>query len=349
MPLYSIPYTFIPLYTNSNYIKRILAVLCLLAAIHFFSGCEKEIHIDVPESGSQLVVEGRIESDGITKTPPFVLLSKSTGYFEPTSLSALEALFVHNAQVTVTVDNIDYPLEELCLANIDSAFIPLVADFLGISQDDLGLFNYCIYTVPIADLISGNYLSGVPGKTYSLSILSEGKTYTAITKISELVKLDSVWYKAQIQDTLGFTWARLTDPVAIGNAYRWFSKRINLNPNGEPKDANFIAPFGSAFDDKFINGKSFDFAYDRGHPPGGETEEFADEVPHYYKPQDTIVVKFCTIDMDVYRFLRIYEVDVNNAGSPFASPSTIPTNIVGGGLGLWAGYGVTYDTIYGTK
>jgi hypothetical protein len=311
--------------------------------------CEKEITVELPDSDPKLVIEGRIEADGVNDIPPMVTLTKTTGYFGATSISELANLQVHNAQVSVAVDNITYPLEELCIADIDPGMLPLVAEFLGVPEKELSAYNFCVYTVPVADILSGSYLSGEAGKTYDLTVVSEGTTYTSRTKIPPLNKLNSVWYEEAQADTFGYAWANMTDPDTVGNGYRWFAKRISHNAAGEQKDATFLAPAGSAFEDKFINGITFDFAYDRGHPPGEHEEEDPLELPHFFKKSDTIVIKFCTIDIKVYRFLRIYEIDANSAGSPFSSPTTIPTNIEGGGLGLWAGYGATYDTIFGVE
>ena len=204
-----------------NWYKHInVFSLTILGAIVFI-GCQKEINIDIPDAEQKLVIEGTIEADGVNPTPPVVMLTKSQGYFEPTGANALENIFVHNATVSVTVDNVVYPLEELCLDNLDSTFALIAADFLGISPDDFGSFNYCIYTVPLANLIANNYLSGEIGKTYELTVVSEGVTYTSSTLIPALIPLDSVWFQTQGSDTAGFAWASLTDPPELGNAYRW--------------------------------------------------------------------------------------------------------------------------------
>ena len=325
-----------------------LAIL-LAAMVGFGIGCEKVIEVELPESKAKLVIEGTIEADGVTKSPPFITLTKTTGYFDATNIAALQNLQVHNAVVTVRIDGIDYPLEELCTSSLDSSLLPFVAEFLGVGEAELAGFDYCVYTVPIADLFTGNFLYGEVGKVYYLTVVSEGVIYTAKTKIPSLNVLADVWYLPAQDDTFGFAWANMTDPDTSGDAYRWFAKRLSHDSKGNQKDDRFMAPVGSAFEDKFINGMTFDFAYDRAHPHGSSDEEDASEEPHYFKKADTIAIKFCTIDMNVYRFLRIYEIEVSSAGSPFASPTTIPTNIVGGGLGLWAGYGVTYDTIWGEK
>lgn len=312
----------------------------------FNYSCEKEIDLVLPEAEAGLVIEGKIESG----QPPYVILTKSTGYFEATDISTFLNSFVHNAQITVTAGETSYALPELCLHDLPPEFRPLAAAFLGIDEDELAGINYCLYTVSLADLFSGNYLKGEVGKSYRLTIQSEGKTYSSTTKIPELVPPDSVWFRLDGADTLyGFAWAHLTDPDTIGNAYRWAARRINTGNDGKPKDGNFVYPFGSAFDDKFFNGKSFEFGYDRGHRPSEEGVKEEGEKSHFYKLGDTIVVKFCTIDQQVMEFIRKYEMEIWNNGNPFASPSTIPTNIEGGAFGLWAGYGVSLDTIYAVE
>jgi hypothetical protein len=53
------------------------------------------------------------------------------------------------------------------------------------------------------------------------------------------------------------------DPDTLGNGYRWLAKRINAGPDGGPKDAGFVAPFFSVFEDRFVNGLTFDFNFAR--------------------------------------------------------------------------------------
>lgn len=331
---------------KSKKFRVILSSSFLFLYSLFNSSCEKEVQIDLPEAEAGLVVEGRIESG----QPPYIILTKSSGYFEATDINTFVNSFVHNAVITVTSGGTTDTLPELCLNDLPPEFRPLAASFLGIPEEDLAGINYCLYTVSLADLFSGNYLIGEVGKSYRLSIQTEGKTYTSTTGIPELVPLDSVWFGLDGADTLyGFAWAHLTDPDTLGNAYRWSARRINIGNDGKPKDDNFVHTFGSAFDDKFFNGKSFEFGYDRGHRPAEEGVKEEGEKQHFYKLGDTIVIKFCTIEKPVMDFIRKYETEIWNNGNPFASPSTIPTNIEGGAFGLWAGYGASYDTIYSVK
>ena len=59
----------------------------------------------------------------------------------------------------------------------------------------------------------------------------------------------------------------------------------------------------------------------------------------------TIVIKFCTIDLPHFNFWESFEIAAFNEGNPFSAPATINSNIQGGGIGVWGGYGVTYDTL----
>jgi hypothetical protein len=147
------------------------------------------------------------------------------------------------------------------------------------------------------------------------------------------------------KDSLGFIWAHLTDPDTIGNCYRWFAQRINHYPGtNEMKDPYFIAPIGSTTEDKFFNGKSFDFGYNRGNLPNSDKDDDNNDERFYFKRGDTVVVRFTTIDRANFEFWRNQETQVSNNGNPFSNPQPIKSNI-NGGLGVWGAYGVSYDTV----
>ncbi len=283
------------------------SILIGVIIITLFSYCEKEITIDLPEPEEKIVVEGWIEQDDY----PVVIVTKNAPYFAAVDSASLFGLIVTDAKVTVS-DGINY--EELSLS---------------INPD---YFPYLVY--------NGNFIKGEIGKTYYLTVEVEGKTLTASTTIPQLVPFDSVWFKLEPQkDTLGFLWAHLSDDPDADNFYRIFTKRIN-------EDKKFIPIFGSAYEDKFFNGQSFAFSIYRG------IESFSDESEYenyhemgYFKIGDTIVVKNCSIDEAHYKFWRTLEQEMYSGGSPFAVPTTIISNIQGGGLGVWGGYAVSLDTV----
>ncbi len=242
---------------------------------------------------------------------PYVLLSVTQDYFAPFDSLSLLASGVRGALVVIDDGTTSDTLTE-------------------VSQQ----FGY-LY-------VSGN-LVGEVGKTYSLYIRTqEGLELTSETHCFPPIPLDSAWFKVQPdEDSLGFAWAHMTDPDTLGNVYRWFARRIG-------KDDVFIAPLGSVFDDKFINGESFDFAYNRGQLPNSTSDDDLNEEEGFFKVGDTIVVKFCTAGRATFDFWRAAESQISNNGNPFAGLNFIESNIEGG-IGIFEAYTPSYDTIVATK
>lgn len=301
--------------------------LTLMALSLFVFSCERDADIEIPGGDPKLVVEGWIEPGN----PPIVLLKKSQPYFGTSNFTDLSQIFVHGATITVSDGSYSATLFEICTSSVPDSLLPFVSAFLGVDTATLSELDFCAYTSFDTNIY------GVIGKNYSLSINSGGTILTSVTSLPQPVALDSAWFKLnETSDSLGHAWARMTDPDTLGNAYRWYAMRQN-------EDLSFIAPIGSAFEDKFINGTSFDFAYNRGDNDFAATPEDPAE-RGYFKKGDTIIVKFCTIDRDHYMFWRTYETQIVNNGNPFAAPAPVKSNI-NGGLGVWGGLSPSYDTI----
>lgn len=271
-------------------------------AVLFFISCEKEIVVELPEYKEKVCVDAKIEQGQY----PTVFLTKNAAYFGSYDLNALLTYAITDALV-------------------------IISD--GTTTDTLTHLLYGFYT--------GTGLTGQVNRTYSLTIVAEGKTYTATTTILPPQPLDSLWFEVQgTMDSLGYIWAHFNEPAGIGNAYRWFAQRMN-------KDPGFIPPFGSAFDDKFIDGQTFDFGYTRGHAQNSSAEDDNNIEHGYFKSQDTVIIKFTTIDQASFDFWRTYETQAASEGNPFSSPGTIKSNILpkGEALGIFCGYGVWLDTL----
>ncbi len=274
----------------------------LFLVILAVASCKQDIDITLPKYKEKLVVEASIE----TGKPAQVLLSTTAAYFGNVDLTDPSRFFVKGAFITVTDGNLVDTLRE---------FNPAT-----------GYFYF------------GTKITGQVGKSYLLTIKLNDKTYTAATNILNPIPLDSVFFKAEL-DTFGYCWGHLTDPIGQGNCYRWFAKRITIDPF-------FAAPFNSAFDDKFIDGTSFDFSYERPSQPNQQQANDDDVNKGYYKIGDTVVVKFCAIGNSEYLFWRSYYTNKSSNGNPFAAPSNIQSNISGGNvIGAFCGYSPSYDTL----
>lgn len=298
----------------------------LFVSLFIFTACEKEVDVEVPAAEDKIVVEGFIE----TGMPPIVILTRNQPYFGQNNYSNLNDIIVRGATVTVTTGGTPFALTEICTSSLPDSLIALVTLITGIDSATLVQIDYCLYT----SFDPGVW--GIEGNSYDLLVQADGKVLNATTTIPIGIALDSVWYKNEPSYTdRGFCWARLSDPPGLGNAYRWFAMR-------KGKDNGFLAPFGSAFEDKFIDGQSFEFTAIRAHAPDDDLPGNED-YRAYFRVGDTIIVKFTTIDLPHYQFWRTYETQVVNNGNPFAAPTNIISNI-DGGLGVWGGYAIRYDT-----
>jgi len=280
-----------------------LRVILFLFTISVISSCEKDITLDLPQAEQKLVVEGYITPG----QPAYVFLSRTAGVYDPLDSASLINYSVFNATVIIS----------------DGA----ITDTLFQVDPSVGY----LYISP--------GILGQVGNTYTLTVITtEGETATAVTHIDPPIALDSVWFEVIPElDSLGWTWARLTDPDTLGNRYRWFAKRLG-------KDDDFIAPIGSPTEDKFYNGLSFDFAYNRGKLPYSDAEDDNNIEEGYFKLGDTIVVKFASITKESYEFWRAAETQSSNNGNPFGSITPLISNI-NGGIGIWEGYSFTLDTL----
>jgi hypothetical protein len=284
-------------------LKKHISIFLLFLA---FISCEKEVEVEIPLADRKIVIEGYI----MEGEHPYVILTRSSPYFATVDSTILLSLIVTDARVYV-----------------NDGFI---TDTLSLSLD-ANLFPYLIY--------KSNLVTGEAGKTYSLTVEADGRTFTSASYLAPSIPLDSLWFKVQPGlDSLGWIWAHLNEPDTMGNSYRWFAKRLG-------KDNDFIAPLGSVFNDKFINGKSFDFAYHRGSKPNSEAIDDNNEERGYFKQGDVVVVKFTSIDRNNFEFWRAAEVEISNSGNPFAAPNIIPSNITGNAYGVWGAYGVWTDTL----
>lgn len=301
----------------------------------FFSNCSKEVNIDIPSHEEKLVVDGRIETDGF----PVVLLSKSNDIYGETDANQVLQNFESGAVVAVSDGTNEVVLNEICSNNLPPAIAEAFASFFGIEESELGNFDLCLYTT------TNPAVKGVVGKTYTLNISHEGKNYEASTTLLPPVPLDAIYWKEDPDNPdNGFCWATLSDPAGQEDAYYWEAKRIHVNEEGNPTDELFQNTFNPAIKDDFFDGLTFDFAYE--NPQGFSDESLAENERGYYQRQDSVVVKFSKIDIDVYDFMEKKYNQLQTGGSPFATPLNLPSNVSNGARGVWAGYSTTYDTLY---
>ena len=180
----------------------------LLLIVFLFCSCTKEIEINIPNQGSEFVVNGYIENG----QPAKILLTRSLPYFDPLNDEIVFESFINDATVTLTSS----------LGEIEELEYNSLPGFT-----DTWYYNY-----------SGSSIMGQEKITYTLEI-QKGDTiaYSTIT-IPEIAPVteDSLRFVYRPDDsTYCFLIGHLTDPDTIGNCYRIFSKTKPIWENNKNK------------------------------------------------------------------------------------------------------------------
>lgn len=231
-----------------------------------------------------------------------VLLTRNTPYFSSLDSASLRELVLSRAKVTLSDGERS---EILTLRRNDDYFPPYV--------------------------FSGSEIRGETGRTYTITAEYGGKMASGTTSIPAQVSLDTIYYvKSQDADS-GTIYMEFWDPPAERNYYRILVKVMG-------KDPNYYSSMIMAISDAFFSGQKFGFTIFRG-----QRSYISGETNGYFKIGDTVSVKFCTIDEAHYDFWSSFQDEILNTGNPFASSlSVIKSNILGDGLGIFGGYGVSH-------
>jgi hypothetical protein len=284
----------------------------ILGLVFLLIGCEKNIDIDLKESAPKLVVEGIIENDEY----PTIILTKSVGYFSGLSPQVLAESFVRNAEVYVSNGTLTHKLKEYR--------IPVTP-----------AISFYYYSVDSSSLATA--FKGALNSSYSLRIITEGKTYTANTTIPSLRKrIDSIWSRpAPVPDSAKRNvLVRVSDPQGFGDYVRVFTK-VNSGA--------FLPPFNSAFDDLFIDGTTYEVQMTRGIIRDGIRNN--DEGGSQFNKGDTVTLKMSGIDKATYDFWQTLEYSYSSVGNPFSTPTKVKSNINNGALGYFGGYASQFKSI----
>ncbi len=288
---------------------KYLFLLIFTCAV-FFS-CEKAVVFDLDESTPKLVVEATIENN----QSPFVVLSKSLGYFSKISPDLLANSFARNADVFISNGTLTHKLKEYST--------PLSSGY-----------TFYYYSIDSSNLSSA--FTGQLNTQYSLRIVWDGKEYTSTTKIPLITKrLDSLFWKqapGSNDSNKVALMVKATDPPGFGDYIRYFTKR-----NKEP----FYPAVNSVFDDQIIDGTSYEVEVERGVDRSQELKEGYT----FFDKGDTVVFKLCNIDKPTFEFWRTMEFSYSSIGNPFSSPTKVLGNISNGALGYFGGYAAQFRTI----
>ena len=305
----------------------------LLFIIILFA-CQKDIKMDIPGYENKLVVDGRIE----TGLPPLILLTTNRDVFAENSLDSLFGSYISDAVITIS-DGINYDtLQTICSSDIPAGYEQLGAFVFGIPSYLIKKFKFCAYST-LNPLFFGR-----ENTTYTITINHKGKKYQASTTIPEALSLDSLYWKPEKSTpNHGFIYAKLSDPNSIGNSYFWEVLRLKMGRNNQNIDTRFYRTRTPVFNDNFFNGKTFKFWYE--NPRTRYSDSIPENLRGLYPRNDSVVVKFSSIDQKSYNYYSNKFAQINSGGNPIASPINIPSNVSNGALGVFGGFATTYQVV----
>jgi hypothetical protein len=301
--------------------KRNIIQWCMLMAAFLFSiSCEKDFDIRLKPNRPLLIVEAYINN----KLPlyTYVILSRSRDYFSP----GFENTPVGKARVTITEGRLNgntyewFPgtrkrLVEARIPVIDTAILPGV------------YFDLDLITNP------GKALLGKPGSYYLLEIETDGKQYSAVTRMQEPLPLDSVTAGDHFTDEdkgVSIRIARITahwkDPDTIGNTQMYYWRVGNMSSLGWGGLGAGRYMIGT---DDLVNGQYIHLTHNNGFGLG-----------------DTVTYYLVNVERKVYNFWDSFNKARTSAG-PFTTPATIQSTISGEDvLGCFSGFSISSKKVF---
>jgi hypothetical protein len=201
-----------------------------------------------------------------------------------------------------------------------SLYFPPVTDAQIVVTDDRGQRD----TLKEAD--QGTYLSthllGIEGRTYSMSVVTGGKTYSASSTMPAKVLIDSIYAVARtgFRSEPGFDiYVMFKDSPEPGNYYRLNAKSSTLIPADSIDGRRF-----RLYTDKLTNGN-----------------EMTERIRAGGKVQsgDTITLELLSIDKAAYDYFSTLRNILSSDRSPTSlSPANPNTNLTNGSLGYFAAF-----------
>jgi len=170
----------------------------------------------------------------------------------------------------------------------------------------------------------GYYISskikGESGRTYTLKITADGKTYGASVELPQAIPIDTVYFKPGLfqNDSLNI-FVRFHDPVKTENYYR-----IRLFRNNRYAINDYFL-----LTDAFSDGQKI----------------VAPIYYRYFTPGDTVMVELENLERNTWRYFKGLSEAIQQ-GVNSQAPGNPPSNLTNGALGIFGAWGSsTYRVI----
>jgi hypothetical protein len=193
-------------------------------------------------------------------------------------------------------------------------------------SDNLG--NSETLTEPSPGVYSSTKLPGIPGRTYTLSILINGKEYNAVSKMPYPVNINSATFESESLEFVGdephkHVTISFNDPADTDNYYRF----VEIYSNNRFSSVTVMS-------DRFRDGKEI-------------SRDVRIDFTSQIRIDRRILIEMESIDKGTYDFFRTFHrvISGDGLGILSASPSNPISNISNGALGYFSAYSATYKTV----
>ena len=208
---------------------------------------------------------------------------------------------------------------------VPSLYFPPVSKAVVVISDDLGVQDTLHETSP--GLYKPGSFMGAPGRTYLLSVFSDGKQYTALSTMPKKIAIDSL-YTETTQGRNGEPgynlYMNFRDPPELGNYYR-----MNYYVGALAADSNSGLRY-RIYRDKLSNGDEVSFRM---------------RLRRSVNPGDTVTVSLYSIDQRMYDYYNTMNTIVVSDRSPTLLAPANPNTNLSAGLGYFAAYAVDTKSI----
>jgi hypothetical protein len=258
--------------------------LILFCAALMACSCKKTVTLKLNTASAQIVIEGEVTN---LPVPYTVTISQTVGFYE------------------------------------DNTFPPVSGASVIISDTTNGTMDSLTEVAPGTGIYRTHDLVGVPGHTYTLSVTSQQKNYTATSTMPMPVSLDSISF-SQLS---GFgnkeidAIANFQDPAGVKNYYQ-FVEVVNGSPVTDIPKQIFV------FDDRLSDGKYIN-------------QTLYNDTSYLFQGDEVQVNMYC-IDENVYNyFYQLFQSGGTGAFNTTASPANPTSNISNGSLGYFSAHTVS--------
>lgn len=260
-------------------------ILVIIFSAFIFLSCDKAVVLDLEQMPSQVVIEGLV-----TNQPKyqFVKVSRTAGFYE-------------------------------------SGETPRVTDATVVIADDLGSQINYVHNPNNNPDSSGYYLPAVPfvgsvGRTYTLTVVVDGESYTAADKLFNVTSIDSLTYQINFDEE--------EDPKEEGKFYEvlMFAK--------EPQETDDYYLF------KFYRNDSLKI-YEPSDIYFADDKTLGEEIngvpsPVFFAQEDSARVEMYSLSRNGFVFYSDLFNLLNNDGGMFSPPpANSRTNLSNGALGFF--------------